>query len=69
MSTRFNDQWALLGTRWSGKTDRGRGVRPNGGAPPGLGPAHDPAAERPKSAPPPTGARRPRRPRWIDRDT
>jgi len=69
MSTSYNDQWVLLGTRAAHKPRRGR-VSDRGAPQPGsLTPEHDSPGERPKLIPERPFGRRHKRPRWIDRDT
>jgi len=66
MSTRFNDQWALLGTHWTERARRGRTLQPHEVDTRALSGT---AGERPKSTPARRGSRRHKRPAWIDRDT
>jgi hypothetical protein len=68
MSSPFNDQWALLGTHWAGRGRRGRASRDAEARNP-TAPGHPFSGERATPVPERHGARRHKRPRWIDRDT
>jgi hypothetical protein len=68
MSTPFNDQWALLGTHWASRARRGRGAKRGPEERDLTPPGHVHPGDRPTNVPE-RGARRHKRPRWIDRDT